>query len=220
MMPRRPLPRLHALTDARIAVRDDLGTRAAAIAAVGPAVALHARNRSADDVTLAALADRLRRLAAPPEAALFVNARADIAAATHAHGVQLGADDLAPTDARRVLAHGPRPDAWIGRSVHGLDEARTARDEGADYLLFGNVWETATHPGRAGAGLAALEAVASLGLPTIAVGGVTPHRAAEARDAGAWGVAAIGALWDAADPYAAARALLAPWMDHGAIIPA
>ena len=42
---------------------------------------------------------------------------------------------------------------------------------------------------------------------------VTPARAPELRDAGAWGAAAISSLWEAADPAGAALALLAPWME-------
>ena len=201
----RPLPRLHALTDSAVRTRDDLGIRAAAIAAAGPAVALHARDRAASSALLLAFAERLGALARPPEAALFVSARADIAAIAGAHGVQLGSKDLAPADARRTF------DGWIGRSVHSADEAKAARDEGADYLIAGNVYDTASHPGRAPAGPALLEDAAATGLPVIAVGGVTADRVHELRDAGAWGVAAITALWDAADPAAAALALLAPW---------
>lgn len=210
-MTRRPLPRVHALTDARIAAREDLGLRAAALAAAGSAVALHARDRDADAATLATLAARLQANARPPGASVFVNARPDVAAAVHAHGVQLGMRDLRAADARRLLPRG-----WVGVSVHARAEAEAALAEGADYLLFGNVWETATHPGRPGAGLAQLEAVAALGAPVIAVGGVTADRAALARDAGAWGVAAIGALWDAPDSHAAACALLAPWAREAA----
>ena len=50
--------------------------------------------------------------------------------------------------------------------------------------------------------------VARLGPPAIAIGGVSPERAAELRAAGAYGVAAVRALWDAPDPGRAVRALL------------
>ncbi len=60
------------------------------------------------------------------------------------------------------------------------------------------------------------EQVSRLGCPVIAIGGVTAERCRELRDAGAHGVAAITALWDAPHPYQAARALLAPWADDPA----
>ncbi|MBK9692536.1 MAG: thiamine phosphate synthase [Gemmatimonadetes bacterium] len=62
-------------------------------------------------------------------------------------------------------------------------------------------------------GLAALAAIARGPCPVIAIGGITPARAAAVHQAGAFGVAAITALWDAADPAAAATAMLAPWRE-------
>jgi len=194
----RPLPRLHAITDAAVLALDDLGVRAAAIAAAGPAVALHARDHAATAQALASVAARLAALARPPEAAVFVNGRPDIAAAIGAHGVQLGALDLTPADARRVFPRG-----WIGRSVHSAEEARDAAAEGADYLVVGPIYQTPAHPGRS-AGVLLVEACAGLALPVIAIGGVVPERVAELVAAGAYGVAAIRALWYAPDPAKAA----------------
>lgn len=193
------------MTDAAVLALADLGVRAAAIAAGGSAVALHARDHDAGGKALAAVAARFVTLARPPEAAVFVNRRPDIAAAVGAQGVQLGARDLAPNDARRLVPHG-----WIGRSVHSLEEARTAADEGADYLLAGPIYPTPTHPGTA-AGLDLLRHCAGIGLPLIAIGGVTPDRVGEVATAGAYGVAAIRALWHAPDPAAAALQFLDHW---------
>ena len=202
----RPLPRLHAVTDAAVIAAPDFAIRAGAIAAAGPAVALHARDRSMAGGGLARVAARLVALARPPEAAVFVNGRPDVAAAVGAHGVQLAGGDLAPADARRVLGAG-----WVGRSVHGIAEAEDAVAEGADFLVVGSVYETATHPGRQPAGLGLVRAAAALGRPVIAIGGIDAARAREVREAGAYGVAAIQALWWAGDSAAAALALLAPW---------
>jgi thiamine-phosphate diphosphorylase len=204
----RPLPRIHAVTDAAILAAPDFGVRAAAIAAAGSAIALHARDRDAGGRALAAAASRMLALARPPEAAVFVNGRPDIAAALEAHGVQLGSGDLSTADARRIYANG-----WIGRSVHSLAEAEAALAEGADFLIVGNVYETASHPDRPAAGLALIRETAALGRPVIAIGGVTVERAPEVRAAGAYGAAAIRALWNAPDPAAAALAMLEPWMN-------
>src|SRR5512143_2604548 len=96
----RPLPRLHAVTDAAVLALSDFAVRAAAIAAAGPAVALHARDRAASAATLTGVARRLLALARPPEASVMVNGRADIAAALGAQGVQLSSDDISPAEAR------------------------------------------------------------------------------------------------------------------------
>lgn len=204
----RPLPRLHAVTDAAVVAAADFPVRAAAIASAGPAVALHARDRSATGATLARVARRLVALAGPPEAAVVVNGRPDIAHAVGAQGVQLGASDLRPDEARASFPRG-----WIGRSVHSAAEAEEAARDGADYLIVGNVYETPSHPGRPGGGPRLVREVLSAGLPVIAIGGVNGARAAAMRDQGAYGVAAISALWWAPDPAAAALALLAPWSE-------
>lgn len=209
----RPLPRLHAVTDDSVLARKDFGARAAAIAAAGPAVALHARSRDAGGAALAALVARFLTLAGPPEASVFVNGRPDVAGALGAQGVQLTAGDLSARDAR--LALGSEWAGWVGRSVHGAGEAAEARDEGADYLVVGSIFESPSHPGRTPSGLRLITETARLGLPVIAIGGMTPDRAAAARDAGAYGVAVISAAWHAPDPAGAALALLGPWLEAG-----
>jgi thiamine-phosphate diphosphorylase len=203
----RPLPRVHAFTTAELLEQPELGIRAAAIAAGGSAVGLHARARGVSGARLSAAAIRLATLARPPEATLFVSGRPDIAAAIGAHGVQLSRTDLTPADARQLL-----PSGWIGCSVHSPPEAETALAEGADFLVVGNVFETASHPGRPAGGMSLVRETVSLGKPVIAIGGITPERAWQVRDAGAYGVAAIRALWEAPDPAAATMALLQPWM--------
>src|SRR5207237_2601423 len=89
-------------------------------------------------------------------------------------GVQLGQGSLEPEDARRL-----NPAWWIGKSVHDLREAEAAHAGGADYLLVGPVFPTATHPDRAPLGLARLQEIVGIGLPVIAIGGVTPERMPE-----------------------------------------
>jgi thiamine-phosphate pyrophosphorylase len=205
----RPLPRLFAFTTDTLCRAADFGVRAAAIAAAGPAVALVVRAPGSTTAQHAAFAERVTALARPPEAAVFIHARPDLARAVAATGVHLRGGDLAPRDARRVLG-----DGWVGCSVHSREEAEAALDEGADYLVAGSVFESASHPGRAPLGLAWLARIAKLGRPVVAIGGITPERAAAVRGAGAWGAAVIAAAWDAADPAAAASALLAPWTEE------
>jgi thiamine-phosphate diphosphorylase len=122
--------------------------------------------------------------------------------------VQLGNTDLTAADSRRVMRTG-----WIGQSVHGLEEAEIAVKEGADFLVVGTIFETPSHPGRSPGGLALVTKVATLGLPVIAIGGMTPDRAKDVRAAGGYGVAAIRALWHAPDPAAATLAMLQPWTE-------
>jgi 8-oxo-dGTP diphosphatase len=77
--------------------------------------------------------------------------------------------------------------------------------------LVGPVYATTTHPDHTPLGLARLARIVGLGLPVIAIGGVTPERVAELRRAGVHGVAAIRALWDAPAARSAARRVLEEW---------
>jgi thiamine-phosphate diphosphorylase len=203
---RPELPRLHAITDERIARRADIDVIAQALAVGGGSdIAFHARGRALTGREHFELAGRL---AVRPPARLFVNDRLDVALAVPTAGVQLGHGSL-PVSAARAL----NPLWWIGKSVHDLAEAEAARTEGADYLVVGPVFATASHPGRTPLGLEKLEAIAAAadGVPVIAIGGITADRVRDVRSSGAYGVAAIRALWDDAEPAAAARRMR-EWM--------
>jgi thiamine-phosphate pyrophosphorylase len=123
-------------------------------------------------------------------ARVVVNDRLDVALAAGAHGVHLRGDSMPAPRVRRVVPAG----FVIGRSVHSVDETRAATALGGlDYLIFGTVFESASKPGLAPAGLGALAAVAGATiLPVLAIGGVTSARIGEVMAAGAAGVAAIG----------------------------
>jgi thiamine-phosphate diphosphorylase len=120
---------------------------------------------------------------------VLVSSRADLALATGAAGVQLPENDLPVEAARRLLG----ASRLVGSSVHSLEGARRSADEGADYLVFGPVFATASHPGRPAAGLEALRQVAAaVRIPVLAIGGVDRERAEACLQAGASGFAAIG----------------------------
>lgn len=206
----RPLPRLLAFTDDRIVALADFDARAAAIAAVGPAAALVARRPAGTTDQLAQLAQRLTALSHTPMASVLVTGRADVALAVEAQGMILREGDLPIADLR-MLAQGR---LWCFRSVHSEVEADEAIAAGADALVVGTIWPTPTHPDRTPSGVQLLARIAARDVRCYAIGGVSSAHAREAHDAGAWGVAAIRALWDDADPSAAARALIEPWLDN------
>lgn len=119
---------------------------------------------------------------------VVISSRCDIALATGAAGVNLPERDISAHDARALIRRG-----LVGRSVHSVDAAKRAEVEGADFLIFGPVWESATHAGVAATGIGALASVAgAVGIPVLAIGGVTRERVAECLAAGAAGFAAIG----------------------------
>lgn len=100
------------------------------------------------------------------------------------------------------------PALLVGASTHDADAVRKAAAAGADYVIFGPVYATASKQ-RFGKpiGIEALRAAcASTDVPVFAIGGVTPERAPECIAAGAHGVAAIGAVMTASSPRSAVRA--------------
>jgi thiamine-phosphate pyrophosphorylase len=207
------LPRLHAVTDDRVARIEGLPRLVAAMAAeAGAALAVHLRTRTLPAGTLLALARELGAALAPHGAWLVVNDRADVARVALARAVVSGRTGLGVADVRRVA-----PSALVGRSVHDAAEIRAAAAEGSDFLVAGSVFATASHPQGPVAGLDVVRAAAATGRPVLAIGGLTPARASDAVLAGAWGVAAIRALWDAADPAAAVRDFLAALPRDGTI---
>lgn len=149
--------------------------------------AVQLRDKSASDRDLHEAALGLR-MALPSEVLLIVNRRPDIALAAGADGVHLPGNGLPTRHVRRAFGD----DLLIGRSTHSPDEVRRAAREGADYVLFGPVYETPAKL-RFGPpqGLDKLREAVEIGLPVLAVGGITVERLDEVRVAGAHGAAAI-----------------------------
>jgi thiamine-phosphate pyrophosphorylase len=174
------------------------------LAAGLPAVQLREKDLGAG--ALAELGRRLRRLTAAYGALLIVNDRLDVALAVGADGVQRTSTSLPVADLVAVADKRVR----VGASVHALREAVEAAEAGAEWLIFGPVYDTpskrAYGPPQ---GLAALERVArAVRVPVLAIGGVTPERVRDVRAAGAAGVAVISGILAADDPAAATRRFL------------
>jgi thiamine-phosphate pyrophosphorylase len=155
-------------------------------AATRGATVLQLRDPGATIRHLEAEASRLVEASPLP---VLVSSRVDLALISGAAGVHLPENDL-PVGAARALLGDRR---LIGRSVHSAEAARRGAQEGADYLIFGPVFPTPSHPGRPAWGLAALQEVAAaVDVPVLAIGGVDAERARACREAGAAGFAAIG----------------------------
>jgi len=178
--------------------------------AVGDAVragpcAVQLREKDLPTRDLLELALRLRERTAAAGAKLLINDRVDVCWASGADGVQLRSDSLPTNVVRRLLGE----ERVIGVSVHSLDEAVQAEAHGADFVLFGPVYETPSKVAYgAPQGVARLADVAArLRIPVFAVGGVTAARVPELLRAGARGVGVISAVLGAGDIVRAAEAM-------------
>ncbi|MCY2928768.1 MAG: thiamine phosphate synthase [Planctomycetota bacterium] len=144
---------------------------------------------------LLALARRASKAALPEGSLLLVNTHADIARAAGLHGVHLPESAYLPD-----LSPAFVPDLVTGCSAHSAGSARAAQEAGADFVLFGPVFDTPSkRPYGPPQGLDSLARVCrATSLPVFAVGGITPDNTPACLDAGAYGIAGISAFRDGA----------------------
>src|SRR5881296_2337769 len=197
--------RLMVITDAALLKgRDPVTACRGAVA--GGATMIQVRLKDAAAREVLALA---RALVGALSVPVIVNDRVDVAIAAAAAGAHLGQEDP-PLD--QLRPHVP-PGFLLGCSVGSTAEAERARAVPADYWSVGPCFATANKPDAGAplgaAGFGRLARLAPAGTPVIGIGGVTAANAPDLARAGAAGVAVIGAVWEASDPAAAARALRA-----------
>lgn len=177
------------------------------------AALLQYRNKSASAELRRGQAEALLALCRARGVRLIVNDDLALAQAIGADGVHLGEDDGDARAARIALG----PDALIGVSCYDdLDRARAAANTGASYIAFGAVFPSSTKPNARRASFDLLRDSADLGLPRVAIGGITPDNARLVVAAGADLIAVISGVFDAPDPPAAARAYCACF-DHSSL---
>ena len=125
---------------------------------------------------------KIRDIAAGSKTRILVNDRLDIAIAAGVDGVHLPSNGL-PAERVRPLVK------LLGISTHTLDEAIHAEWTGADFIVFGPIFDT---PGKRPVGLEPLRTVASqLKIPVLAIGGIKEENSKDVLDAGAAGIAGI-----------------------------
>lgn len=189
------------------AVTPDTDDTAALMAMVGGALAggariVQYRNKTAGKSLQRAQAGALLNLCLRANAMLIVNDHVDLAAEIDAHGVHIGGEDGSLADARQRLG----ANRLIGVSCYReIDRARAAADGGADYIAFGSFFASSVKPNAVRAPLSLLADAKSLGLPMVAIGGITSDNAGSLIHAGADAVAVISALFATSDVTAAAR---------------
>ncbi len=161
-----------------------VASASAGLRAAGRATILQLR---APELSARAIEVHAGELVSSSPVPVLVSSRCDIVLAAGAAGVNLPERDIGVEDARALV--GPR---LVGRSAHSLESAIQAERQGADFVIFGPVWSSQSHPDTRPVGLKALAEVArALRIPVLAIGGVTRERIAECHEAGAAGFAAI-----------------------------
>lgn len=197
--------RAYLVTDARAGSVERLVSICES-AIAGGITAVQLRAKGWTDRELLEAANRLRTITSKTGTLFIVNDRVDIALASHANGVHLGVDDLPVSVARQLLP----ADAVIGYSPETPEDRIRAERDGADYLGIGPVYGSVTKDDAGPAlGLGQFASlVAAANVPVIGIGGINIAGARAVVDAGAVGVALVGAVFFAEDPGSAARELV------------
>lgn len=173
-----------------------------------PAVQL--RERDLPTSELLQLGQEIRAITSPRAVPLIINDRVDLMLALNLDGVHLRANSLPVAVVRRMAG----ADRLIGLSTHSLAEVRQANRDGADYVVFGPIFDTPSkRQFGSPVGLEQLaEACRLSAIPVFAIGGVTGASVPDVFRAGSHGIAVIGSILDHEDAAAGTRAMMAALM--------
>lgn len=171
----------------------------------GGITALQLREKSMPYDKLVALGYKLKEILAPYSIPLIVNDSIEVALEIDADGVHLGQTDGDPFEAKKRLG----PKKLIGVSINYINELKAGNIAPINYVGIGAVFPTTNKRDVATVwGLSGIQKLARLSQhPTIAIGGITVNNATQVMQAGASGIAVIGAIHNAQNPKATAQAL-------------
>ncbi|MFA1710351.1 thiazole tautomerase TenI [Peribacillus frigoritolerans] len=136
-----------------------------------------------------------------PLSKIIVNDRVDVAWVHKVFGVQLAFHSLDAEIVKEAF-----PGMNVGCSIHSMDEAKAAFSKGADYAIYGHVFETDSKIGLPPKGVEELHAITrNVNIPIIGIGGITPFNCQVVLDAGARGIAVMSGVLEAENPVEAVK---------------
>jgi thiamine-phosphate pyrophosphorylase len=192
----QPVGRLHLITDTVLQSRYS-HAELAELGIAGGADTVQYRSKSGDIRRMIAEASEVGDVCRSAGVPFLVNDRIDVALAVGADGVHLGREDMPIAIARRLVGHS----MILGGTVRSVDHLLEAEREGADYVGLGPVFNTTSKEvGMAPLGIERVREVCrSAHIPVICIAGITAENAGDVIQAGAWGVAILGAIAKAPD---------------------
>lgn len=187
--------RLYAVTDRAWVGKLTLPQQVEA-ALKGGATFVQLREKNLADSSVLAEAREISALCKQYRVPFILNDNVALAAQCGADGVHLGQEDMDPAEARRILG----PDAIIGVSAHNVAEAKAAVAAGADYLGCGAMFATTTKTNVTALPKETLRAIcAAVGVPVVAIGGISKQNLLSLAHCGEAGVALVSAIFAAED---------------------
>lgn len=187
--------RLYAVTDRAWVGKLTLPQQVEA-ALKGGATCVQLREKNLADSSILAEAREISALCKQYRVPFILNDNVALAAQCGADGVHLGQEDMDPAEARRILG----PDAIIGVSAHNVAEAKAAVAAGADYLGCGAMFATTTKTNVTALPKETLRAIcAAVGVPVVAIGGISKQNLLSLAHCGEAGVALVSAIFAAED---------------------
>lgn len=187
--------RLYAVTDRAWVGKLTLPQQVEA-ALKGGATCVQLREKNLADSSILEEARVISALCKQYRVPFILNDNVALAAQCGADGVHLGKEDMDPAEARRILG----PDAIIGVSAHNVAEAKAAVAAGADYLGCGAMFATTTKTNVTALPKETLRAIcAAVGVPVVAIGGISKQNLLSLAHCGEAGVALVSAIFAAED---------------------
>ena len=158
----------------------------------GGATMIQLRDKEVDFDTLCKEADTLLKICQKYNAPLIINDNADVVIKTGADGVHLGQNDMELAKAREILGK----DKIIGGSARTIELAKKAEQSGADYIGSGAVFGTLTKADAKYLGTENLKKICgAVGIPVVAIGGVSADNIPQLENCGISGVAVVSAIF-------------------------
>ena len=165
---------------------------------------LQLREKNMDDDSFLKEAIAIKKVCEKYSVPLIINDNFDIALKSGADGVHVGIEDMAVSEIRKKAPEG----FIIGATAKTVEQARTAYEQGADYLGVGAVFPSPTKQNAVRITNRQLNEICeSVPIPCVAIGGITYDNADELKGAGIDGIAVVSAVFGAEDIEKASRAL-------------
>lgn len=170
----------------------------------GGATFVQIREKNLDEQEFEQEAIQLKKLCEKYKIPFVVNDNVQLAKKIDADGVQIGQEDMNPTEARKILGE----QKIIGVSAQTVEEALLAEKQGADYLGVGAVFHTGSKDDAIEVPPETLKSICkAVKIPVVAIGGITKDNVSELKNSGICGISVISAIFAQKDIISATKDL-------------